>query len=168
MRYIGAMVSLLRFASIVGIGGTLLAISGPVFVNNLHASKSTEALLGLDHIARAAVLGAADRSQVESFPPSVALTPGEVPRGTRVVDPPGTWDHLTWRALDFNLEHEHAFCFEFDSSVEPGTDVARFAARARGDLDGDGTFSLFEVRGERPPGAPAAAMAGLLIRREVE
>ncbi len=160
------MISLLRFASIVGIGGTLIAISGPIFVRNLHASKSTEALLGLDQIARAAVLGAGDRSQAESFPPSVALTPAEVPRGTRVVDPPGTWDHLTWRALHFNLEHEHAYCFEFDSSLESA--AARFAARARGDLDGDGTFSLFEVRGERTAGAPAAAMAGLLIRREVE
>lgn len=165
---LGAMVSLLRIASIVGIGGTLIAISGPVFVKNLHASKSTEALMGLDHIARHAVLRANDRPQRESFPPTVGLTPAEVPRGTRVVDPPGTWDHLTWRALDFHLEHEHAYCFEFDSSLEPGTDIARFAARARGDLDGDGTFSLFEVRGERPPGAPAAAMAGLLIRREVE
>lgn len=160
--------SLLRFASIVGIGGTLLAISGPVFVKNLHASKSSEALMGLDQIARAAIAGADGRPQRESFPPSVELTPSEVPRGTRVVDPPGTWDHLTWRALGFKLENEHAYCFEFDSSLEPGSDVARFAARARGDLDGDGTFSLFEVRGERSPGGAATAMSGLLIRHEVE
>jgi hypothetical protein len=160
--------TLLRFSAIFGIGGSLLAVAVPTFLKNLSASKSVEALDGLDHIARRAIVSAAERPQRDSFPPSVGLTPAEVPRGTRVKDPPETWDHLTWRALSFRLENEHAYCFQFDSSLDPGSEVARFSARAFGDLDGDGTLSTFEVRGEREPGKAPRAMAGLLIRREVE
>jgi hypothetical protein len=105
---------------------------------------------------------------VESFPPSVELTPAEVPRGVKVTDPPGTWDHLTWRALGFQMDHDHAYAFRFDSSADRVTQVARFSARAHGDLDGDGTVSTFEVRGERFPGQPAKLMAGLLVSRELE
>lgn len=160
--------TLLRFSALFGIGGSLLAVAVPTFVKNLHASKTAEALEGLDRITRAALADAESRPQRESFPPSVERTPAEVPRGVRVVDPPGTWDHLTWRALRFSVENEHAYAFQFDSSVDPATETARFSCQALGDLDGDGTLSTFEARGERVPGATATAMAGLLIRREVE
>ncbi|MFO0556281.1 MAG: hypothetical protein U0271_48335, partial [Polyangiaceae bacterium] len=83
-------------------------------------------------------------------------------------DPPGTWDHLTWRALRFQIEHEHAYSFRFDSSFDPLSRVARFAARAHGDLDGDGSLSHFEVRGERQPSGEVHVQAGLLITRELE
>jgi hypothetical protein len=151
-----------------GIGGSLLAVAVPTFVRNLHASKTAEALDGLDRMTRAALAGAEGRAQRESFPPSVERTPADVPRGVRVLDPPGTWDHLTWRALRFSLPNEHAYSFQFDSSVDPATETARFSCKAFGDLDGDGTLSTFESRGERAPGAAPTAMAGLLIRREVE
>lgn len=160
--------TLLRFAAIVGIGGSLLAVAVPAFVRALNASKTTEALDGLNQVSNAAVSKAELHEQLESFPPSVELTPAEVPRGVKVSDPQGTWDHLTWRALDFRLEHPHAYSFRFQSSVDPVSQVARFAARAHGDLDGDGSWSTFEVRGERRPDAPARVMSGLLVSRELE
>lgn len=160
--------TLLRFAAIAGIGGSLLAVAVPAFVRNLSASKTTEALDGLRDISNSAVTRSETHSQLESFPPSVELTPQEVPRGIRVKDAPGTWDHLTWHALGFRIEHEHAYAFRFDSSFDRVTQVARFSVRAHGDLDGDGNLSTFEVRGERRPGEHASLMAGLLITREME
>jgi len=160
--------TLLRVASIVGIGGSLLAVAVPAFVNALSASKLTEALDGLDHIANHAVAGAESRKQEESFPPSVELTPKEVARGARVVDPPETWDHLTWRALDFHPEGAHAFSFQFDSTHDAVSGVSRFAATAHGDLDGDGSWSTFQVQGERTPGGAAKVLPGLLVSRELE
>ncbi|NUP11025.1 MAG: hypothetical protein HOW73_33680 [Polyangiaceae bacterium] len=160
--------TLLRFAAIVGIGGSLLAVAVPAFVRNLSASKTTEALEGLQRIANNAVSNAATHEQAVSFPPGVELTPAEVPRGIAVKDAPGTWDHLTWRALDFRMENDHAYSFKFDSSFDRVTSIARFAVRAHGDLDGDGNWSTFEVRGERLPGEPAKVMAGLLVTRELE
>jgi hypothetical protein len=160
--------TLLRAAAILGIGGSLLAVAVPTFVRNLSASKTAEALDGLSSLSRVAVSRAEANPHPDSFPPSVGLTPEEVPKGLKVKDPPGTWDHLTWRALDFRMDHEHAFSFRFDSSVETGSQVARFSARAHGDLDGDGNLSTFEVRGERRPGEGPRIMSGLLVSREFE
>ncbi len=160
--------TLLQVAAVVGIGGSLLAVAVPAFYGGLSASKASEALDGLGRISRSAV-SQADRPVLrESFPPSVELTPATVPRGQKVKDPQGTWEHLTWRALDFRMDHEHAFSFRFDSSFDESRQVARFSARAHGDLDGDGNVSTFEVRGERENNQPATLMAGLLVDREVE
>jgi hypothetical protein len=103
-----------------------------------------------------------------SFPPSAPLTPSEVPRGVRVVDPPEAWKHLTWLSLDFSYTEPHAFSFQFDSELDPVTQVMRFTATAHGDLDGDGILSTFEVRGERVPGQSARVLPGMFIDREVE
>jgi hypothetical protein len=160
--------TLLRVASIVGIGGSLLAVAVPAFVSSLSASKLTEAMSGLDRISSHAVAGAEAHPQKESFPPSVELTPKDVPRGARVTDPAETWDHLTWRALDFRADSPHAFSFQFDSTYDAVSGTARFAATAHGDLDGDGSWSTFQIQGERPAGSSARVLPGLLVTRELE
>ena len=95
------------------------------------------------------------------------LTPSAVPRARRETDPPDTWEHLTWKSLQFKVDHPHAFAFEFRSDVD-STRTARFTVSAYGDLDGDGVLSTFEVRGERTPGQPARAVPGMFVDREVE
>lgn len=160
--------TVLRIAAVLGIGGSLMAVAVPAFLGALLASKLTEALDGLDRVGKAAVASSSVSSDDAAFPPSVELTPAEVPRGVRVLDPQGTWDHLTWRALGFRVEIEHAFAFSFDSSHEMSSGVSRFAATAHGDLDGDGTWSTFQIQGERIQGQPARVLPGLLVTRELE
>lgn len=99
-------------------------------------------------------------------PPPAPLTPAEVPRGDRVTDKPGAWDHLTWAALGFSMSHEHYFSFAFDS--ENQASLATFRARAHGDLDGDGERSTFELGGEMRAGQKARVLPGLYVDREVE
>jgi hypothetical protein len=171
-------ISALEFAAVFAVGGSLLAVAVPAFLKNLSASKLTEPIEGLDRMVTSAVAYAARHPQPISFPPGAPLTPTEVPRGIRVVDAPEVWQHLTWRSLDFGFCKEeerskvtcvpHAFSFQFDSELEPATQVMRFTATAHGDLDGDGIVSTFEVRGERVPGAPARVLPGMFIDREVE
>ncbi len=171
-------VSALEFAAIFAVGGSLLAVAVPAFFRNLSASKLSEPIEGLDRMVRSAVAYAATHPQEISFPPSAPLTPAEVPRGVRVVDPPDAWRHLTWLSLDFGFDPcvrtpsscsiPHAFSFKFDSEIDPATQVMRFTATAHGDLDGDGILSTFEVRGERAPGQPARVLPGMFIDREVE
>jgi hypothetical protein len=158
---------ILRLAAVVGVGGSLLAVAVPSFWTNLHASRLTEALTALDRISASAVLRASSHAQAESFPPSVERTPADVPRGVLVTDAPGTWLHLTWRALDFELTEAHAFCFRFESGVDP-SGTARFVVEAEGDLDGDGFLSSLQVRGERPARQDARLSTGLLLRDELE
>jgi hypothetical protein len=160
--------SALELAAVFAVGGSLLAVAVPAFLRNLSASKLTEPIEGLDRMVVSAVAYAAAHPQEISFPPSSPLTPAEVPRGVRVVDPPEIWQHLTWRSLGFRFDEPHAFSFKFDSELDPATQVMRFTATAHGDLDGDGMVSTFEVRGERAPGREARVLPGMFIDREVE
>jgi hypothetical protein len=108
---------------------------------------------------------AAGRPTDVAYPADAPLSPATVPRGELTVDPPGTWDHPTWRELGFAPEQPHAFSFEFDS--ENAAEVSRFVARARGDLDGDGSQSTFTLRGEvKRGGAPTTS--NLDMHREIE
>ena len=159
---------MLRVAAVFGVTGSLLAAGLPAFWKNLSASRVTESLDGLARISANALGAAAMHRQEESFPPSVELTPRDVPRGDYVVDPPGTWTHLTWRALDFECGGAHAYSFRFDSSLEPLTGVARFMATAHGDLDGDGVLSTLQVQGERVPGREPRLNSGILVKDEFE
>jgi len=161
MRSLTPVEAALAFA----IGGSVLAVSVPPFLRNLHASRLTEPLEGLQRLAgRAAVL--ADSAPLsQAYPPSVGLTPAQVPRGELVTDPPGTWSHPSWRLLDFAIETPHAFSFEWSSSSAPAE--SKFTATAHGDLDGDGVQSTFQISGSvRAGGAPQTLP--LEVMREVE
>lgn len=157
--------SALQIALAIAFGGTVLAIFIPSFLRNLQASRLTEAVQGVNAIAAGAMAYARDKNPAEAFPPSAPLTPAEVPRGDRVTDPPGTWDHLTWNVLGFSMNHAHYFCFAFESNRGPKRST--FVARAHGDLDGDGERSTFELRGEALPEG-ARVLPGLYVEREVE
>jgi hypothetical protein len=160
--------SAIELSAVFAVGGSLLAVAVPAFFRNLSASKLSEPIDGLDRMVTQAIAYAAVHPQEISFPPSAPLTPAQVPRGTRAVDPPEAWEHLTWKSLNFRFTEPHAFSFKFDSELDPQTQAMRFTATAHGDLDGDGTLSTFEVRGERLPGQPARVLPGMFIDREVE
>lgn len=161
MRALSPVEAALAFA----IGGSLLAITLPAFFRNLHASRMSEALDGLQQISgRAWALS--DAAPITSaFPASSPLTPAQVPRATLELDPPRTWDHPTWRLLGFGFETPHAYAFQFDS--EGGPQGSRFTATAHGDLDGDGVVSTFRTGGAVREGA-AATREPLEVNREVE
>ncbi|KYF95622.1 hypothetical protein BE20_44900 [Sorangium cellulosum] len=159
--------SALELSAAFAVGGSVLAVAVPAFFRNLSASKLSEPIEGLDRLVTSAVAYAESRPQEISFPPSAPLTPAQVPRGVRAVDPPESWEHLTWRSLDFRFEGPHAFAFQFTSELD-ASKAMRFIATAHGDLDGDGALSTFEVRGERIPGESARVLPGMFVDREVE
>jgi hypothetical protein len=149
----------------LALGGSILAVAVPEFVRGLHASRLAEPVDGLKRIAMSAVSLASASATDPTFPPSVALTPPEVPRGVRADDPPGVWDQATWRALGFGFDHPHAFSFAFDSTQGPSR--AHFRATAHGDLDGDGVVSTFEIEGDADVNG-ARVVPGMYVDREVE
>jgi type II secretory pathway pseudopilin PulG len=144
----------------IAIVGSVLAVATPAFVRELHASRVTEAVSGLERLGAASVAYAAGRPTMQALPPSAPLTPPFVPRGVVVVDPPGTWDAPAWKAFDFRATPEgspHAFAFSFASSLGPSR--SDFVARAHGDLNGNGLTSTFEIRGH----ASANDAAGMVV-----
>jgi hypothetical protein len=147
------------------LAGSVLAVSVPAFVRNLHASRMVEALNGVERISGRAVALTAFRPLSSAFPESAPLTPAQVPRASLVTDPPGTWDHPTWRLLDFAFQEPHAYSFEFSSvSSDAGSS---FHAVARGDLDGDGVLSSFDIQG-KIAGDGSPQLLPLELTREVE
>src|SRR5215210_3738963 len=93
--------SALELSAAFAVGGSLLAVAVPAFFRNLSASKLSEPIEGLDRLVTHAVVYAASKPQDISFPPPSPLTPSQVPRGVRSVDPPEVWEHLTWKCLSF-------------------------------------------------------------------
>lgn len=143
----------LQAAFVFAVVGSVLAVAVPTFLENSRTSRLAEPLEGLQRIAERASALAAGAPAEFGYPESAPRTPARVPQGQRVLDPPGTWDHPTWRRLGFSWDVEHSYSFEFESRSEPGR--ATFVARAYGDLDGDGVESRFEISGEtRDDGEP--------------
>jgi len=150
---------------------SVLAVAVPTFVREVHASRFVEPVDGLQRIGAAAVVYAKGRPVAQAFPPSAPLTPSTAPRGHCAPDPPGAWDHPTWRTFDFrpvSPDTPHCFSFSFESSLS--APLSTFRAQAHGDLDGDGIPSTFEVTGHDAEGDARGPMIdpGMFIDSEVE
>lgn len=161
--------STVEIAAGVAVLGSLLAVAVPAFVRNLHASHLVEATSGLARIQQSSVAFAL-ADEARALPPAAPLTPPSVPRGERLDDPPGAWDHPSWKAIAFRPVPEgmtHRFAFAIDERAQhPGADLV---AHAHGDLDGDGILSRFEVRVEQPlVGGEVRAVPGMIVEDELE
>jgi hypothetical protein len=144
---------------------SILAVFVPAFARNLRVSRLTEAMDSLAYISKQATLIAASRKPHDAYPPSVGLTPEQVPQGHAVTDKPEVWQQPTWLELAFAPEQPHRFAFEFESNNAPSG--ATFTARAKGDLDGDAILSEFQISGEyKLDGKPV--VFPLEMDREVE
>lgn len=142
--------------------GSVLAVAIPAFVREVHASRFVEPVDGLSRLSAAAIEHAEKHGHL---PESAPLTPETPPRGKKEVDPPGTWDAPTWQALEFRASPEgvpHAYSFAFEAQP------TGFVAQARGDLDGDGVLSTFEVRGLVHPDKKPELVPGMYVEAELE
>jgi hypothetical protein len=149
----------------VSLAGCVLLSAAPAFVKNLRASRLSEPMERLSELASRATARAAGEPVETAYPGAAPLTPAAVPRGELADDPPGTWDHATWRLLGFRLEVPHAYSYAFES--KNGAERSSFVATAKGDLDGDGSTSTFVITGDySKDGAPA--VGPLSMHREVE
>lgn len=154
----------------VALLGSLTAVAIPAFSRDLHASRFVEPTDGLVRVGASAV-AYAELAEPDAlpFPDSAPLTPAVPPRGKKAADPLGTWDGPTWKALSFRPVAEgvpHAFAFSFERLAGGNA----FVAQARGDLDGDGVLSTFEIRGHarRAAGEKPAVAPGMYVEAELE
>jgi hypothetical protein len=154
--------SLLELATLLSLSASLAAVAVPAFVRNVHASRLSEPVEGLHRLGACVV----EFTEAEGhLPASAPMTPHLPPRGVKAVDPTGTWDIPEWNALRFAAAPEgvpHAYSFSLDSH---GSGVV---ARARGDLDGDGVLSTFELRGSVDGQHHVTLEPGLHVEEELE
>ena len=163
-------ISAVNAAVAFALAGSLLAVAVPAFMRELHSSRFAEPTSGLARIGASAIAYAQDRPASDAFPAPSPLTPTSPPRGTREVDPPGTWDTATWQALQFRPVPEgeaHSFAFGFDSMRVPG--ASKFVAHAHGDLNGNGITSTFELRGRAVADEAAPVLEpSIYVQDEIE
>lgn len=75
------------------------------------------------------------------FPPTAPLVPDEIPYGKRVVPNPHSFAHPSWQDIGFSSDRPTYYAYDFVTAKDGRSVVVR----ARGDIDRDGTTSLFEL-----------------------
>lgn len=145
------------------------------FRRYLANAKIAEAKTTVGAVARA--LGAKVQEDVEAekkkkggkvakvrFPASTGLTPPSVPAGTKFVPGADTWSHPTWKAIRFRIAVPIFYSYE----IEVSRDGKSAIVRARGDLDGDGVLSTFELPMQLSPQGDVLIATQVQIDNEFE
>jgi type II secretory pathway pseudopilin PulG len=136
----------------VAVVGVIAAVSIPAFVKYQRKSESTEARMMLMRMYSGATEHAMDAGAVPAA--SAGPTP---PLGTccqqgGTCQPnPAWWADEPWRSLKFSVDDPHRYSYEYKADGSGG-----FTVLAHGDLDCDGTYSTFSMKGAKdsPPGMP--------------
>lgn len=162
---------------VVAVIGVLAAVAVPAFMKYIRRSKTSEATMNLRRLYDGAVVyfmqeryGADGKVLPRRFPQSTPKTPqrSACVDGESVEHVPDSeeWSAPGWQELGFSIHESHFFQYEFISSGEGPT--ASFTARAVGDLDCNGAYSLFERTGTVGPEGEVSGGAGLYARDELE
>jgi type II secretory pathway pseudopilin PulG len=137
---------------VVAIIGILASIATPAFIKYVKQSKTTEATVNLKTMGD----GASSYYQTEHFddeglpvlerqfpgPNAESKHPASVPAGTKTPIDTAAWQATPWFELNFSVSKPHYYQYAYQRMTN-----SSFSARAKGDLDGDGTESLFVVSG---------------------
>jgi type II secretory pathway pseudopilin PulG len=136
--------------------GVLAAVAIPAFMDYTKRSKKTESALQLNKLSKNAKRA---YSETGKFPPGTApLTPpepccGQPNNHCRAVPEIYAADP-TWKELDFQIDEPTLFQYSYSASP----DGQSFVAKAVGDLDCDGTFITYELRGSATGGNPSTML----------
>lgn len=149
------------FMASVSSVGIVTAISIPAFVKYQRKARSTEARMNLRKLFDGARMHYMETSR---FPgPSTAPTPATCcDQGDKCAPDASRWANPPWTALQFSLDDAHDYSYQYEVIDES----REFVVRALGDLDCDGSFSTFEMRGVVEDGSVTSGE--LMVTDEIE
>jgi type IV pilus assembly protein PilA len=122
------------------LSGALAALAVYGVKRYITAAKIAEARETLVLIS-ARLMAYAAKSPGKRFPRSAPRVPAKIPPGIKYTTTPADWKHKSWASIEFGREAPQYYSYEYETSK----DRKRATVRARGDLDGDGVESLFEL-----------------------
>lgn len=138
------------------------AVAVPSFIRYARRSKTAEARENLRRIAR----GARQHAAAHGGEAGARLPrPGGGPtpplgaccgQGLKCAPDASQWSAQPWRSLGFSVDEPHFYSYSYE------VDGDTFAATARGDLDCDGVYSTFTIRGGLDDAEPQLTVVGEL------
>ncbi len=160
--------TLMELMVVLAIIGILASVAIPMLLQYIKKSKVSEVSLNIrkiydgelsyyaeDHVS---TTGEIIHKFVAAGP-----TPSNVPAATKA---PGDWSTEGWKSINFAMDTYSAYQYQV---VTTGTgNTAAFTARARGDLDGDGTYSVFERWGWVEQGGGGFGSTGIISNNPYE
>jgi len=148
--------TLIELMVVVAIIGILAAIAIPMFADSMKKSKKSEAMVQLDKLGKKA---AEDYVTYATFPTAAApLTPGvdcctqNASNKRKCAVVAADWAVASWQALDFSLDKEFYFQYQYAPAG------LTYVATARGDLDCDGTPINYLLNGSLNNGTPTSSI----------
>jgi type IV pilus assembly protein PilA len=76
---------------------------------------------------------------------ATAKVPATPPKAAKIKVPSVAWDDPTWKCLKFSINEPQFYSYNYTGAGEGIT--AAYTGTAEGDLDGNGTNSLFSLQG---------------------
>ena len=158
---------------VVTLIGILTTVAVPILAKQLLRAKTVEAYEALSKIRDGAKAYYVHTHWDKNgnvlpygFPTNVTMVPHDGPKCDRVDTPHKVWDKAGWHSLSFAFVDYHYFAYTFVSNGATGT-AAAYSARAHGDLDCDGKWSTFELRGSINSEGDVATL-GPIVTKEME
>jgi hypothetical protein len=105
------------------------------------SAKAAEARSTVGMIAMSLTVYA---EQNGKFPASAPAVPKDVPRGAKYQSSPADWSSASWQAIHFTLDSPQYYSYAFKTAPDGRSALVS----ARGDLNGDGKTSSFEMKVE--------------------
>jgi type IV pilus assembly protein PilA len=141
--------TLIELMIVVAIIGILAAVAIPAFLKYVRTSKTVEASTNLRKLYDGEIAyydqemvnsaGSLIAKQFVSAGPNPAVVAGTTPGINKAT---ANWEDTTWAALKFGTDSAVQYSYQ---AVSGGTSAtSSFTVNAYGDLDGDGTTSLFQ------------------------
>jgi Tfp pilus assembly major pilin PilA len=168
----------------VAIIGLLVAIAIPAFGRYNRRARTTEASLNIRKLYDAAVAYYMTEHASPTGRILARMWPGPlgvsyVPaRGSccksgmsvKCAPVPSQWMRAPWQELNFSVDDPHLYSYWFSGWQFGNGDTAGeyFQVRAMGDLDCDGTFSLYQRTGTVTATLEISGGAGMYTERELD
>jgi prepilin-type N-terminal cleavage/methylation domain-containing protein len=149
--------TLIELMIVVAIIGILAAVAIPAFMDYMKRSKKTEAALQLNKIGKN---NKRAYSETSSYVVGLAPQKPNKPGGGGCCGGPNNhcvvatdWEvSPTWKALDFQIDEENLFLYDYTGTA------TTFTALATGDLDCDNTEIVYTLAGTATGGNPAVLL----------
>ena len=148
------LVELMIVVAIIGVLSSLAIYGIARYLKTAKTAEATRSLGALENGSRQQFgretpwpPGSTNADRYEHvFCPDAPKTPSAVPVATKIAVPNAAWTTEGWTCLKFVINDPQYYSYSYKSNSQTGT-TAQYTATAQGDLDGNGTTSLYELMG---------------------